>query len=414
MEQSTASSLWHKSLLWSLKHNKARVPPTQHPLSYTPGPDSKIIPIMQHVCDCRNPLWPFWSSLRRTVPETWCQAASDGTLPTPNPQHTRWPRFPSFSPPSRTAWGVFYFFVPSFDTDVSRWCRAQGAPPGLCACVVHSRIQALILLDWAPRQIWEIREQKHTQTHTSFKLQTFPLNSPELPIISDERRLGIYQQKQKEQLHLSSLWIIHESLFTATQPRHVCLKEKADALPKKRGDCATFVAPKVEGWGFKPTNKLLVSTGSTWWRGPRQRGSTAPPCDKNKARLQHEGLFLFILFQTLQGSSSTSSSISIDTDSSATKFPFWQQQRLTGDGEQRFHWRFTLKKKAYRVQIQWMKTHQKFTVHNMQCLSASNNYKKITMNNFYDSLSQWFKGQSDTIYELMWHLRVSWDFTVTY
>lgn len=124
LEQSTASSLWHKSLLWSLKHNKARVPPTQHPLSYTPGPDSKIIPIMQHVCDCRNPLWPFWSSLRRTVPETWCQAASDGTLPTPNPQHTRWPRFPSFSPPSRTAWGVFSFFVPSFDTDVSRWCRA--------------------------------------------------------------------------------------------------------------------------------------------------------------------------------------------------------------------------------------------------------------------------------------------------
>lgn len=47
----------------------------------------------------------------------------------------------------------------------------------------------------------------------------------------------------------------------------MCLREKAGTLPKKRGDCATFVAPKVEGWEFKLTNKLLVSTGSTWWRG---------------------------------------------------------------------------------------------------------------------------------------------------
>lgn len=81
LEQSRALSLRHKSLLWSLEHNKAS--PT-----CTLGPGSKIIPIMQHVCDCRNPPWPYLSSLWRIVPETWCQAAANATLSMPNPWHT--------------------------------------------------------------------------------------------------------------------------------------------------------------------------------------------------------------------------------------------------------------------------------------------------------------------------------------
>jgi len=36
----------------------------------------QIIPIMQHVCYCRNPPWPYLPSLRGTGPETWCQAAA--------------------------------------------------------------------------------------------------------------------------------------------------------------------------------------------------------------------------------------------------------------------------------------------------------------------------------------------------
>lgn len=67
------------------------------PPSYTPGPDSQIIPIMQHVCDCRNPPWPLRSSSWRTVPETPCQAASGGTRSTPRPRRTR--RHGNLSPP---------------------------------------------------------------------------------------------------------------------------------------------------------------------------------------------------------------------------------------------------------------------------------------------------------------------------
>lgn len=55
LEQSRALSLWHKSSLWSLEHNRAS------PLH--PWARQQIIPIMQHVCDCRNPPWPYLSSL---------------------------------------------------------------------------------------------------------------------------------------------------------------------------------------------------------------------------------------------------------------------------------------------------------------------------------------------------------------
>lgn len=54
---SRALSLWHKSLVWSREHNNARP-------HCTLGPGSKIIPIMQHVCDCRNPPWPSWCQRR--------------------------------------------------------------------------------------------------------------------------------------------------------------------------------------------------------------------------------------------------------------------------------------------------------------------------------------------------------------
>lgn len=47
---SRALSLWHKSSLWSLEHNRAS------PLH--PWARQQIIPIMQHVYDCRNPPWP--------------------------------------------------------------------------------------------------------------------------------------------------------------------------------------------------------------------------------------------------------------------------------------------------------------------------------------------------------------------
>lgn len=161
-----ASSLWHKSFLWSLEHNKARHPPS---LSYTLGPDSKIIPIMQHVCDCRNPLWPLRSSSWRTVPETRCQAASGGTSSMPNPRHTRRP----CSPPSREARPALCFFsclYPFIWHGCQPVVRRSQRPPG-------RRIQALLL---PSSRHWSPLEKRETQVSTKLLRQS-PLSSLSSP-----------------------------------------------------------------------------------------------------------------------------------------------------------------------------------------------------------------------------------------
>lgn len=92
---------------------------------------------MQHVCDCRNPLWPLRSSSWRTVPETRCQAASGGTSSMPNPRHTRRP----CSPPSREARPALCFFsclYPFIWHGCQPVVRRSQRPPG-------RRIQALLL-----------------------------------------------------------------------------------------------------------------------------------------------------------------------------------------------------------------------------------------------------------------------------
>lgn len=81
---------------------------------------------------------------------------------------------------------------------------------------------------------------------------------------------------KKEQLHLRSPWIIHEPLFITTRSINMCVWKGSRALPLKH--CATFVAPKVDGWEFKPTKQAAAfQLGQRLNSAPLcQEGSTTP------------------------------------------------------------------------------------------------------------------------------------------